>query len=106
MFGLMRSAKNRDLERDPRCVLHSSISDPNGAEGEFKVYGEAVLTRDPSVRDAGEGWWRSYPPGEAHVYWLDIASAALLEWDFSTMSKRLTHFSRQRGLTTSSQKYP
>ena len=106
MFGIMRSAKNLDLERDPRCVLHSAVSDPNGTEGEFKLYGRAVLIEDPSLRDAGDGWWRSYPPDQSNVYCLDIASAALIAWDFSTMQKQLTHWSPERGLTTSSQSYP
>ena len=106
LFGVMRSVKGNDLERDPRCVLHSSISDPNGTEGEFKLFGRAVLVTDPDLRDAGDGWWRSYPPEQSDVYWLDIESAALVAWDFSTMTKQLTHWSFARGLTTSAQKYP
>jgi len=106
MFGLMRSAKDRDLERDARCVLHSSVSDPNGSEGEFKLYGRAVLIEDRSLRDAGEGWWKSYPPEQSNVYWLDITSAALLEWDFAAMSKSVAYWSSERGLTTTSQTYP
>ena len=42
-LGMMwRSVKALDLLRDPRCVVHSSVSDREGAEGEFKVYGRAV----------------------------------------------------------------
>ena len=49
-LGMMwRSVKALDLLRDPRCVVHSTVSDPNGAEGEFKVYGRAV-----DVADSGE----------------------------------------------------
>ena len=106
MFGIMKSAKNRDLTRDPRCVLHSAVSDPNGREGEFKLSGRAELINDPALRDAGDGWWKSYPADQSDVYWLDISSASLMEWDFSTMSKHLTHWSAERGLTNTSQKYP
>jgi hypothetical protein len=106
MFGIMRSAKNRDLERDPRCVLHSSVSDPNGSEGEFKLYGRAVLIEDPALLDAGDGWWKSYPADQSDVYWLDISSTALLEWDSSTMTKQVTFWSPEGGETTTSQKYP
>ena len=106
MFGIMRSAKNRDLTRDPRCVLHSAVTDPNGTEGEFKLYGRAVLVDDPELREAGDGWWKSYPADQSDVYWLDISSAALVEWDFATMSKKLTAWSPERGLTKTSQGYP
>ena len=42
-LGMMwRSVKALDLLRDPRCVVHSTVSDRDGTEGEFKVYGRAV----------------------------------------------------------------
>ena len=42
-LGMMwRSVKALDLLRDPRCVVHSTVSDRGGMEGEFKVYGRAV----------------------------------------------------------------
>ena len=49
-LGMMwRSVKALDLLRDPRCVVHSTVSDRHGSEGEFKVYGRAV-----EVADLGE----------------------------------------------------
>ena len=42
-LGMMwRSVKALDLLRDSRCVVHSTVSDREGTEGEFKVYGRAV----------------------------------------------------------------
>ena len=42
-LGMMwRSVKALDLLRDSRCLVHSTVSDRNGTEGEFKVYGRAV----------------------------------------------------------------
>ena len=42
-LGMMwRSVKALDLLRDSRCLVHSTVSDREGAEGEFKVYGRAV----------------------------------------------------------------
>lgn len=42
-LGMMwRSVKALDLLRDSRCVVHSTVSDRGGTEGEFKVYGRAV----------------------------------------------------------------
>ena len=43
---MRRSVKARDLLRDPRCVVHSTVSDKNGTEGEFKVYGQAGEVND------------------------------------------------------------
>ena len=45
-LGMMwRSMKALDLLRDPRCVVHSVVSDKDGTEGEFKVYGRAAARR-------------------------------------------------------------
>ena len=50
-LGMMwRSVKALDLLRDPRCVVHSTVSDRLGSEGEFKVYGKAVEITDPDER--------------------------------------------------------
>ena len=50
-LGMMwRSVKALDLLRDPRCVVHSTVSDREGTEGEFKVYGRAVEVTDIEER--------------------------------------------------------
>ena len=50
-LGMMwRSVKALDLLRDPRCVVHSTVSDREGTEGEFKVYGRAVEVTDLDER--------------------------------------------------------
>ena len=50
-LGMMwRSVKALDLLRDPRCVVHSTVSDRDGTEGEFKVYGRAVEVTDLEER--------------------------------------------------------
>ena len=47
-LGMMwRSVKALDLLRDPRCVVHSTVSNRDGTEGEFKVYGRAREVDDP-----------------------------------------------------------
>ena len=45
-----RSVKALDLLRDPRCVVHSTVSDKDGTEGEFKVYGRAAEVTDLEER--------------------------------------------------------
>ena len=50
-LGMMwRSVKALDLLRDSRCVVHSTVSNRDGTEGEFKVYGRAVEATDPDER--------------------------------------------------------
>ena len=50
-LGMMwQSRKALDLLRDPRCVVHSTVVDRKGSEGEFKVYGRAVDITDLDER--------------------------------------------------------
>ena len=50
-LGMMwRSRKALDLLCDPRCVVHSTVSNRDGTEGEFKVYGRAVEVTDLDER--------------------------------------------------------
>ena len=64
LFGVMaRSKKARDVLGDPRCALHSAVSDPHGADGEFKLYGRAREVTQRDVRDAPRtrGGWGARP---------------------------------------------
>ena len=88
LLGAMPSLKRGDLERDPRCALHSSISDVNGSEGEFKIHGRAILAGD-EIRDAEyEAWWKSFPRESAAVFDVDIRSAVFVGWDTSNSELR------------------
>jgi hypothetical protein len=80
-LGMMwRSMKALDLRRDDRCVVHSTVADKDGTEGEFKLYGRAVEVHDREVRDGycevlkeAIGW---APEGdEWHLFKLDIDEA-------------------------------
>ncbi len=81
-LGMMwRSRKALDLPRDPRCTVHSTISDKDASEGEFKVYGRAVDIQDLETRrryaDAvfeKIGWKPEEP--EYHLFAIDIDSAS------------------------------
>lgn len=107
LLGVMNSAKGGDLEHDPRCVLHSSVSDPNGSEGEFKLNGRAVLVEDPALRNGDyEAWWKSFPAESSSVYSLDIESAALVSWNFESMSYSVTRWSPSKGVTQTTANYP
>jgi hypothetical protein len=76
-LGMMwQSRKALDLERDPRCVVHSTVSDKQGSEGEFKAYGLARNVPEPERRERycdvleKEIDWRPTEP--FHVFSLDV----------------------------------
>lgn len=81
-LGMMwQSVKALDLLRDPRCTVHSTVSDCRGIEGEFKVYGRAVDVTDRAERDRfaralfEKIGWRPEEP-DYHLFSIDIESAA------------------------------
>ena len=50
-LGMMwRSRKALDLLRDARCSIHSTVSNRDGTEGEFKLYGMAKEVQDIAER--------------------------------------------------------
>ena len=76
-LGMMwRSVKALDLLRDPRCVVHSTVSDREGTDGEFKVYGRAVDVTDLDERRRfGEAVYAAigYRPEEPEFHCFAIA---------------------------------
>ena len=87
MLGMMwQSKKALDLLRDPRCLVHSIISDRKGNEGEFKLRGRA---RDISDLDVREIYSKALfekigfrPEGPKwHLFVIDIEHAALIAFE-------------------------
>ncbi len=81
-LGMMwQSRKAVDLLRDPRCTVHSVVSNRDGSEGEFKLYGRAVDIRDAALRERYANalheriGWRPEEP-EFHLFSIDIQSAS------------------------------
>ncbi|MCI0583180.1 MAG: pyridoxamine 5'-phosphate oxidase family protein [Chloroflexi bacterium] len=107
LFGVMRSGKRHDLARDPRCTLHSAVTDPDGADGEFKVHGRATLVMDPALRDASDtAWWRAFPADAGDVYSMDLESAALVRWDSRRGQLSIEEWTRDGGLREVRRPYP
>ena len=83
-LGMMwRSRKALDLLRDPRCTVHSTVSDRAGTEGEFKVYGHAVDVQDVEARRRyGDALYEKIrvrlEESEYHLFTVDIQSAAFV----------------------------
>ncbi len=76
-LGMMwQSKKALDLLSDPKCVVHSTVTDKSGAEGDVKIYGRAVDVVDPDERERYAvalyqriGW---RPEGDFHLFAVDI----------------------------------
>jgi hypothetical protein len=56
----------KDLQRDGRFMLHCSVQDSNGGDGEFYVRGQAALTAAPGLR-AQAAQAASYDPEERYI---------------------------------------
>jgi hypothetical protein len=83
-LGMMwRSPKALDLLRDPRCVVHSCVSDRMGTEGDFKLYGRVLDIRDPQLREAYRETVRArinWAPDEPnyHLFAVDVEAAGFV----------------------------
>ena len=81
-LGMMwQSRKALDLLCDPRCTVHTTVSDRHGSEGEFKLYGRGLEVRDPEKRRLyGEALYEKIgikpEEPEFHLLAVDIESAA------------------------------
>lgn len=94
------TSKARDLVRDSRCALHSAVSDPDGADGEFKLYGRAPLVEDDSIVNGPyEAWWHGREPEGYRVFSMDIESAAFIGWDIEADQMRLIRWSPDNGVS-------
>jgi hypothetical protein len=85
-LGMMwRSRKALDLLRDPRCVVHSLVTDKEGTEGDVKVYGRALDVTDPDERERygqvlqEQIGWR--PEGDFHLFALDIDQVGYVRFE-------------------------
>ena len=107
IFGLMTwSGKARDLRRDPRCALHTTISGPDAGEPELKLYGLAEVTGDLLRNACRQAWWIGQPHTAADVFLLDVTQATLIEWDLERGQMTSTHWSPGRGLWRRRRSYP
>jgi hypothetical protein len=108
LFGAMtRSAKARDLTRDPRCAVHSIVTAPNQGEGELKLFGHVEEVRDPALRNAiDEPWWVPFGDDRALVLSLDVGRAAFVSWDLEGGLMTVRRWSPERGATASTKPYP
>jgi hypothetical protein len=69
LFMEPTSPKGKDLQRDPRYILHCSVEDSNGGGGEFYVRGHATLVNDPLIREKAARV-SSYVPQENYILFI------------------------------------
>jgi hypothetical protein len=107
LVGVMPwSAKAADLRRDPRYVLHSTVTGPDSGEGELKLRGCAVPA-DPRVRgEAADAWWSTQPPDKAIVFVLRIGQALFVGWDIERGVMTVHRWCPQGGYSRTSRTYP
>jgi hypothetical protein len=108
LFGVMsRSAKARDLTRDPRCAVHSIVTAPNQGEGELKLFGRVEEVRDAALRNASdEPWWVTFGDDRALVLSLDVDRAVYVSWDLEGGEMTVRRWSPERGATAATTSYP
>ena len=89
------SRKAADLDRDPRMLVHSVVSSPDGAAGEVKVRGTAVPVEDREAqaryaeavgRDLG--WTPEV--GRFHLYAVDLDQVSYVRYHHATGDQFLT----------------
>lgn len=83
---LWGSRKAEDLARDPRVLVHNTVSERDGRAGEYKVRGRAVRDSDLDVQQefADEvrrqlGW--SPEPEKFHLYRVDVDDVTYVRYD-------------------------
>jgi hypothetical protein len=107
LFGAMAwSLKTSDLLRDPRCALHSAVSDPDSGEGELKLYGRAIKADERTRASCPRGWWVERPPGAATVFMMHIEQAAFVSWDTKRGEMTARLWSPGRGYRETRRDYP
>src|SRR5579884_2750008 len=83
------SLKAADLTRDPRVLVHSIVTSRDGAAGEYKVRGRAIL-EDSLDRQRGYanevterlGW--TPEPGRFHLFRIEIADVTFIRYEEET----------------------
>ena len=79
------SAKERDVRRDPRILLHSPVLHGGDPNDELKLRGRALEIEDERMREQAALWT---PPPELVVFCFDVVSAAFVEWSQGEMKLR------------------
>jgi hypothetical protein len=107
LIGLIRrSAKARDLLRDPRCTLHSIVVDPDAGDPELTLRGR-FLEVDLAVRQSdSDAWWLSFEETAPLVGTIDLEAASLLRFDLERSELSITYWTPAGGVAERRKPYP
>jgi hypothetical protein len=111
LLGLLwHSTKALDLLRDPRCTLHSAITDAQGTDGEGKLDGRAIEATDPIVLsrycEIFRRHWAASTPTRLHAFVLDVERAAFVIYDLGLGQKQVQSWDPERGLKVIREPFP
>ena len=91
------SQKARDLQRDPRILVHSIVTSRDGTDGEYKVRGVAVPQMDLQTQrryalEVAErlGW--NPEVGRFHLFTVDVRDITFVRWDDATNDQFVTRW--------------
>jgi hypothetical protein len=94
---LLGSRKAADLHRDPRVLVHSVVTGPNGEDGEIKLRGTAVAADDHDAQQRYADAVSAVLPwspevGRFHLFRVDIDDVTVLRYDNATGDQFLTRW--------------
>jgi len=98
--AMRRSAKANALRRDPRCVLHSTVSGPDTGEPDVKLSGRVEQST------ARAGWWAKRPAEEVDTYAFQVEEAVVVEWNLLATRMVVHRWTPVAGETVSERTYP
>jgi len=83
---MLGSLKATDLHRDPRVLVHSVVTGPNGEDGELKLRGTAVAADDHDTQQRyGDAVAAALPwspeVGRFHLFRVDIDEVTFIRYD-------------------------
>ena len=102
---IWKSRKAQDLLRNPRCVLHSVVTDPDANEGEFKVWGMAASATEEAQAHIREKW-RLPPEHPLHAFRVDIRRVSLISYELGEGLMIVRKWTPSDGETETGRTYP
>jgi hypothetical protein len=95
------SLKAKDLERDPRVLVHSIVTSRDGTDGEFKLRGRAMSEEDPALNAriaeaiAEQLGW-SPEVGKFHLFRIEVEDVTFVHWDDNSNDQYLSRWPEGR----------
>jgi hypothetical protein len=95
------SLKAKDLQRDPRVLIHSIVTSRDGSDGEFKLRGRALPEEDPTLNAriaeaiAEQLGW-SPEVGKFHLFRIEVEDVTFVHWDGTNNDQYLSRWPEGR----------